>query len=159
MFGHSVTTYGQYSAGIYGYIIAIDLSKLYIKSISGIQPAVDSGGLYNYNVETNETSLVDLQDYINDVDCPMIAYAIASDIIYIFFRNTELPYSSSTLFTIYGIRYPKPVTSLSQNLDIRENETELLFNYALKQASLYNNKRLDPDIELNIKYLETKLKG
>lgn len=156
MLGHAVTVYGQFTVGTYGYVLVVDLTKIYAKEIEFVQ--LEIAGLAEDPVSV-ATDLSTLMAYPNDVNCPDVAFSYESDLLYLFLKESYAPYASNTRFTLFGKRYAKPITSLTDNLDIRESELELFTNYVLRSASLYSNKRLDPEIERNIQILETKLKG
>lgn len=157
MFGHAVTTYGQFNAGNYGYIVAVDLSKIYAKEITSVQIIDTAEAHLSSDPITDIYSIEELQNFINDENCPDIAFAISSDIFYLFLKTTLYPYANTTRFTLYGKRHSKPITALTDNLDIRESELELFVNYAMEKAALITNKRLDPLISRNIQILESKL--
>jgi hypothetical protein len=154
MFGKAITDYVQFSIGLYGYIVSMDLADLNAKVVTGIQAAQGSSVSPVIN---EEKTIAEINELVNDITCPNLAYCISSDILYLFVKTSAYPYNATTKFVVYGKRYAKPLSSLDDSLDIKETEVELFINYALREGSLYQGKKADPVIEQNIRLLESQV--
>ena len=152
MFGNRVTDFPQHTSGLYGYTIIMDTTNLHLNMPYSIQP--DANGVSGDPV-AGETALNTLQEYINDEDCPDLAWNLSSDILTIFFKTEIYEYLSTTRFVLYGYRNNTPITSLQSSIDIKDRDLEWFMMLAIKKAALMQGKKVPEKIQLELTRLES----
>ena len=55
---------------------------------------------------------------------------------------------------MYGKRMAIPITSLTQNIDVKDRDLPLFLRYVLNEAKVLQGKIPDPNEKLDIKQLE-----
>ena len=150
-FGEIVTQYEQFLDSTYGYIIRLDTApnirrivSIQAKNLTTISDVVSSAN-----------SLNDLMQYPMDVDCPDIAYALESGIVYLFLKTTEFPYTSDTSFLLMAYRYPNELLGLDSDLDINQGDIELFITLSIAIASELQGKMIPQRVLDKIEYLKS----
>lgn len=155
MFGNSVTEKDKFTDGTYGYTVAVDLTPWNARTISSVL-ASDDGTVSDPIV--GSTDLTVLLKYVNQSDCPDLAYNVGSDILTIFFKASVYPYQSTTKYLATGYRSALPVASLSDFPDIKNSNLELFCLLSVQKAATILNKKIPQNIQDRIVFLKAQLK-
>lgn len=146
-FGLAVADY-NIDTGTYGKIIKVDVATYLPHLINLVQG--ESGSNIKSSSITTPVTLPVLQDYLEDSDCPNIAYNLGSEILTIFFKNDVY----DTRFSFGGKRKSQKLVNDSDLLDVKNERLPLLSLYARDFAYLALKKRSDEDILEQIEELE-----
>ena len=155
MYGNRVTEKDKFTDGMYGYTVAIDLTALNARSIVSV--AASDAGLA-FDPVVTPIDLITLQGYINDPDCPDLAYSLGSDILTILFNHSTLPYASTTQYTVTGYRSALPIASVTDNLDIKNRYLELFVLLSIQKAAVLLNRTLPAELKQRILELKAQIK-
>jgi hypothetical protein len=157
MFGTSVIGITQMAVGTYGYVIRIDTTALRSYDITGVQ--AQSSAIFTPAPTMTEVSLDILMSYLEDSECPDLAYHYGYGEVYIFFKTTVFAYATDTRFALIGKRNPIKLTSLDDNLDIADKDLDLFVAYVLKYAAILSRQAVPFEIEKTIKQKEQEIKN
>ena len=135
-FGEPVTLYEQFLTGTYGYILRLNTTPN-IRSVVSVQTKNDDT---LSDVITGSVSITDLMQYPLEANCPDIAFALESGVIYIFFKTLDYPYETDTTFLLMATRYPQEITDLDSNLDIVPEDLELFIILSIATAAEMQGK-------------------
>lgn len=151
-FGLAVADY-DIQTGTYGKTIKVNISTYIPRTVNYLQGEDDSG-IKSDPVES-EVSLAVLQSYLEDSECPDLAFNYANETLTIFFKNDEY----DTRFAFGGTRKPQSVSSSEDLLDIPDEHLDLVSVYARKIAWLLKKRMVDRDIQNKINDLEFAIRS
>lgn len=149
-FGETITTYEQFLDGTYGYIIRLDTTPNIRKIVS-----IQAKNLTTVSdVVSSSSNLTDIMQHPEDVDCPDIAYALESGVIYLFLKTTVFPYTANTSFLLMAYRYPRELLGLTSELDVTQNDIELFITLSIAVAAEMQGKMIPQRVLDKIEYLK-----
>ena len=150
IFGEIIITYEQFLVGTYGYIIRLDTAPN-IRKILSIQAKclTDISDVVSSPSEVN-----DIMQYPLASDCPDIAYALESGIVYLFLKTSVYPYTTDTSFLLRAYRYPNELQDLTSDLDILQGDLELFITLSINVAAELQGKMIPQRILDKIQYLK-----
>lgn len=85
-FGNKVTDYTQAALGNYGYTLKIDVTSLLMHKINAVQAQKDPNDTFAPVV--SEVTIDVLQSYLNEVNCPRLAFNYSDGQATMFFKGT-----------------------------------------------------------------------
>lgn len=133
MFGNKVTDFSIASSGSYGYTTKVNLSSLLFYSVTEVQ-AQNSADSTPVPV-SGEVSREAIQRYLNDVNCPDLAFNYAGGEAIIFFKKDVYPYEDTIRFAAFGLRNPQKMTSDSDVIDCPDKYIGLVKTYAISELN------------------------
>lgn len=152
MIGNSVTQFQQHTIGTVGYTIIMDCTDLHLNQMEFLM--VDANGVTG-DPAPAQAEIEVIHDYINDSDCPDIAWNLSSDILTIFLKTSVYAYVITTTFTIYGYRNPTPIKTLDSLIDIKDKDLNWFNNLVIKKAAEMQGKRVPPSVINNLNNIIT----
>ena len=84
-FGNKVTDFVQSAIGLYGYTLKIDVTALLIYQVNSVQAQKNAND--TYPPVLSEVSSEVIQGYLNDVNCPRLAFNFGDGQCTIFFKG------------------------------------------------------------------------
>ena len=148
-FGNAVTDVSQTSIGTYGYTVRIDTTTILAYRIKFVQ-AQDESGTELGTPSDDSVILKTLQTYLEQSSCPDIAFNYAHGVCTVFFKTTVWPYADNTRFALFGQRNALAMIETDDKADFPDSEMELFIAYAIREASILNNKPVPSDISRTI---------
>jgi hypothetical protein len=131
-FGSTVANLVQNAIGSAGYIVKINTADLLAEKIEAVQ--AQAGPSSTPEPVEGSTSIAGLYEYLNDSDCPDLAYNYSDGECSIFFKTTVFAYSATTRYALFGKRKAQNCTSDADLLDIPDRDINLLAAYCLGTA-------------------------
>ena len=132
-YGFAVNNYNLYT-GSYGDIIKVDIKNNYPFQVLWVQGENDSGAK-SIAIEGPGVSLSALTNYMEDEECPDLAWSFNGTELSIFFKHD-----------VYDVRFgyeikrdAKPVTLLTDYIDVAEDLMPLFELYMSQEIQRYDN--------------------
>lgn len=85
-FGSKVTDFAQSVAGYYGYIIKMDVTSLLMHKVNAVQAQKDPDDTFAPVI--GEVKIETLGSYLNEVNCPRLAFNYSDGQVTVFFKGT-----------------------------------------------------------------------
>lgn len=133
-FGNKVTDFGQVAVGTYGYVIKNNLYPYFPRDVESVQ--VQPSATETPTPFTTNSSLEDVNSYMEDSACPDVAWHYINSVLHIFFKTSEYAYVDNTRFAVFGKRNAQSVTGDLSLCDIMDRDLDLVQLYMLEQAYL-----------------------
>jgi len=147
-FGLDVSDYSaSQQTGTYGKTIKVDISSYLTYSIDFVQA---SDGTNTGKPVKTGVDLSILQGYLEDVNCPDLAFNYGSEILTIFFKTGTL----QARFAFGGKRKVQKLTADTDLLDVPNQRLELVGLFAKEYAWLDSKNKVDEDIKESIQEKE-----
>lgn len=139
-FGNKVTDFAQVAVGTYGYIIKSNLYPYFPRDVESVQvqPASDETPA---PFSTN-SSIDDVNSYMEDSACPNCAWHYSNGFLRIFFKTTVYAYVDSTRFSVIGKRNTQPVIGDTILCDFMDRDLDLVQLYMLRLAYLWRSGKV-----------------
>lgn len=128
-YGNSVTELTQKAVGQYGYIIKIDTTGLLAYKIEMVQAQILP--INTPAVISSPVSNAVLYNYLNDPNCPNLAFNYSNNQCSIFFKIDAFPYTSTTRYALFGKRISQNCLTDADYLDCPNKHLNLLTYYCL----------------------------
>lgn len=158
-FGLKVNDYSKASEGAYGYTLKIDMSDYNVNKMVFVQATNQPLGLPEPVVD-EASSLITLQNYCDDADCPDLAFSFNGVYLTIFFKEATFPYAdddSRFAFSIY--RNTKTMTTSTSKMDCPIRDKELVKAYALESFYQSLSIRTPYPIQRTIELEEERIRN
>jgi hypothetical protein len=130
LFGSTVTQLVQHAVGTYGYILKIDTSVLLAESISSV--VAQASAIETPAPVSGSTIIATLYSYLEDVNCPDLAYNASNSECSIFFKTSEFPFVDDTRYALFGKRKSQNCSNDNDYLDCPDRDLHLLIAYCLE---------------------------
>lgn len=129
--GLNVTTYDRVD-GTYGYIIHVNTLSLLIDEMLSL---LVLNGIVINSIDT-ATEVHALISYLEDEDCPNVAYALSGDQLIIFLKSSVFPYAATTRISPKFNRLLFRIVDDVSRMDFNDRFIGLFKLYALESAYL-----------------------
>jgi hypothetical protein len=148
-FGNPVTNGTKVAEGTYGYVVSFDLSNEEIKTLLQVQmqdaTAVEMGEVID--VGTDRAALF---EYLEDVDCPDVAWFQEGVTVFVFLKTATWAYAATNRVAFWFYRDAEDIAALSDTIDVPQAARELLKQTVRKLYYLGKGKRVPYDVEQGI---------
>lgn len=151
-FGFAISNYDIH-IGTFGFIIKIDVTENLPYDIKWVQ-AENSSGIKT-PVNNSPVSLESLLGYIDDANCPDLAWHYSSKELHIFFANYDGD-QEFLRFGYGGYREPQYMTS-ADTADCRPSDIELAKMYVIEMVHRDNGIMVPYKIRQRIEELEQEI--
>ena len=131
-FGTSVSALSQSAIGLYGYIIKINTANLLAQTITSVQ--AQASPTTTPEPVSGATTYAALYAYLDEANCPDLAYSYADGECSIFFKTSIFAYAAETRVALFGKRKAQNCDDDSDLLDVPDKDLNLLVAYCLKLA-------------------------
>ena len=133
-FGNIVTSGVQAAVGSNGYVASFDLTNQEPQRVFQVQ--AENTGVLSTPV-TSVVALDVLFGYPENSSPPDLAFAQNGNTVYVFFKTSKYPFTSSSRVAFWFYRNAKNVTGTTSKLDIPQEARELM--KAMTLEKLYND--------------------
>lgn len=154
-FGNPITEGELIDEGTYGQIISFDLSPQYLDTILQLQ-LQKTGGMMS-DVITTPSTWEDMCGYLEDENCPDIAYCQNGSVVSVLLNKTEYPFVATNRIGFWYYSWEKDVTSLSEEFEMPGESRDLLSGIMLKRMYEGMNRRVPMEIDNKVLIEKAKL--
>ena len=144
MFGNAITDFDP-KFGEYGYIIELDTTRSLVNSMKSIfaqyhtDPITELERLEHVTDQIDKTTLL---SYLDDENCPPLAFNYSPGLLTIFIDGTIFPFGPITRLVLVYNRDAERCNADTDRIDCPDEKIEELKNYALEMAQQLLNKTI-----------------
>lgn len=148
-FGNPITDGTQQgNVGAYGYIVTFDLSGELLRKLSSLQVVDTTPSPDEYSAVIDAaTELSSLLEYLEDENCPDVAWCQTGSIINVFFKSSKYSFTSAVRIAFWFTTEAIILSNTGQFIDPPNDAKELLKNTILKQVYTTQGLRVPVNIE------------
>jgi len=154
----AVTALDKVTEGTYGYTLRLDTNNIKAYSIEFIQAYAVIAAASSAPSE-GSVSLKTLNSYLEDENCPDLAFNYTYGICTIFLKTSAYPYTSDSKITLFGKRNGLKMNYMIEKADFPDEYIELFSAYVIKIASLLRGKPIPADVSRIIMREEYAIKN
>jgi hypothetical protein len=156
-FGNAVTEFSQVAVGAYGYTIRVDASTLRPHKIANIQ--IQASPTSTSAPVTNEVSANVLSGYLENSDCPDVAFNFSGSEVLIFLKTAIYPYISTTRLAFGGLRNAQETTADTDYIDVPARDIDYLCALCMARAYKLQQRNMPQAIREDIELHEEAIRN